>query len=113
MKLASDYLNLLDGVGDLQLPFTPTQAGHVYHLFVIRTSKRNELRDFLRVREIETAIHYPIPPHLQKCFSDQGFKKGDFPITEAIADTALSLPLWPGMEAGELEYVCDAIKDFF
>ena len=113
IELASLYLKNLQGIGDIILPAALSQARHVYHLFVIRTAKRDELRKYLTDRQVETAIHYPIPPHLQECFKDLGYKKGDYPITEAIADTALSLPLWPGLEAEQVEYVCDLIRKFF
>jgi dTDP-4-amino-4,6-dideoxygalactose transaminase len=113
IKLAAAYLKNLQGIGDIVLPGSHAQARHVYHLFVIRTSKRDDLRKYLMDRSIETAIHYPIPPHLQKSFKGLGYKKGDFPRTETIADTALSLPLWPGLEAEQVEYVCDVIKKFF
>jgi dTDP-4-amino-4,6-dideoxygalactose transaminase len=113
IELASLYLKNLQGIGDIILPATLSQARHVYHLFVIRTGRRGELQKYLTNRQVETAIHYPIPPHLQACFKDLGYKKGDYPITEAIADTALSLPLWPGLEAEQVGYVCDQIKKFF
>jgi dTDP-4-amino-4,6-dideoxygalactose transaminase len=113
IELASLYLKNLQGIGDLILPAALSQARHVYHLFVIRTTKRDKLRRYLTDRQVETAVHYPIPPHLQECFKDLGYKKGDYPITEAIADTALSLPLWPGLEAEQVEYVCDLIRKFF
>jgi dTDP-4-amino-4,6-dideoxygalactose transaminase len=113
VKLAMAYLKQLEGVGDLELPMPHPAARHVYHLFVIRTDKRDELRQHLAARDIETAIHYPIPPHLQKCFKSLGYQRGDFPLTERIADTALSLPLWPGMEEEQVMYVCDMIRQFF
>jgi dTDP-4-amino-4,6-dideoxygalactose transaminase len=86
---------------------------HVFHLFVIKTSKRNELRNYLLSRQIETSIHYPLPPHLQESCKNLGFRKGEFPVAEEIAETSLSLPLWPGMEPTTVEYVCDTIKNFF
>lgn len=111
--IANDYLKLLDGVGDLRLPVAAKEAYHAYHLFVIRTDRRDELREYLATRHIETAIHYPVPPHLQKSFAHLGFGKGDLPVTENIAETSLSLPLWPGMETSQVEYVCETIKNFF
>lgn len=113
IKIAGDYLRTLHGVGDLQLPFARKEAHHVYHLFVIRTSRRDDLRQYLANRHIDTAIHYPIPPHLQRSFAHFGYNKGDYPVTENIAETALSLPLWPGMESSQIEYICDTVKNFF
>jgi len=113
IKLAQLYFDELNGIPGIQLPITIPNATHVYHLFVIKTSKRDELRTYLSSKQIETGIHYPVPPHLQKSFRELGFEKGDFPIAEEIADTALSLPLWPGMEAGAVQYVCETIRKFF
>lgn len=113
IKLAQLYLEELKDIPGLQLPTTLPNATHVYHLFVIKTSKRDQLRNHLSSKQIETGIHYPLPPHLQKSFRELGFKKGDFPIAEEIANTSLSLPLWPGMEPGAVAYVCQAIRQFF
>ncbi len=112
IKLAAAYINLLEGVGDIELPLPHPDALHVYHLFVIRTAQRNGLQKYLAANQVETMIHYPVPPHLQKSYHDLGFKKGDYPITESIANTALSLPLWPGMDS-QVEYVAGLIKKFF
>lgn len=113
IKIATTYLDALEGIGDLQLPVSAKDAHHVYHLFVIRTTKRDDLKQYLAARYIETAIHYPLPPHLQRSFRHLGFKRGDYPLTEKIADTALSLPLWPGMEETQIAHICDSIKKFF
>jgi dTDP-4-amino-4,6-dideoxygalactose transaminase len=67
----------------------------------------------LTEKGIGTLIHYPIPPHLQKAYLHLGYDKGDFPIAEEIADTLLSLPLWPGMTLGQVTYVAKTIKDFY
>jgi dTDP-4-amino-4,6-dideoxygalactose transaminase len=82
-------------------------------MFVFRTTRRDALKDNLENSGVGTMIHYPVPPHLQPAYSSLGFKPGDFPITEDIANTALSLPLWPGMTNDQVKFVCDAIKDFF
>lgn len=113
IKLAQLYLEELKRIPELQLPVTIPNATHVYHLFVIRTSERDDLRNYLSSKQIETGIHYPVPPHLQAGFRALGFKKGDFPLAEEIADTSLSLPLWPGMETHSVEYVCDTVRKYF
>ncbi len=113
VKLATSYLQSLKGVADIQLPHSHPQATHVYHLFVIRTDRRNELQSYLASHQIETGIHYPVPPHLQKGLHHLGFRKGEFPVAESIADGVLSLPLWPGMEVSDVEFVCDSIRKFF
>lgn len=111
--IASAYLEGLQGVGDLILPWTHPDSTHVYHLFVVRTSRRDELAQYLNEHGIGTLIHYPVPPHLQECYKDLGYKRGDFPIAEEIADTALSLPIWPGMGDEQVRHITEAIRSFF
>lgn len=86
---------------------------HVYHLFVIRTGKRDELQNHLKDRQIYTGIHYPIPCHLQKAYDHLGYEKGDFPISEEYADQILSLPMSEQLTEDEIKYTCDTIKEFF
>jgi dTDP-4-amino-4,6-dideoxygalactose transaminase len=112
-EIAQRYINELDGIGDLILPLESEDCFHVYHLFVIKTKERNNLKEFLEKKEIETLIHYPIPPHLQKAYKFMGFKKGDFPVAERIASDALSLPCYPGLPATHQEYVIESIRSFF
>ena len=112
-QIANWYDESLKGVGDLVLPMVAPGCTHVYHLYVIRTAKRNELQDYLHQQDIGTLIHYPVPPHLQKAYSGLGYKKDDFPLAEKIADTCLSLPLFPGLTQQEVLYVSERIKKFF
>ncbi|SKC77170.1 DegT/DnrJ/EryC1/StrS family aminotransferase [Ohtaekwangia koreensis] len=112
-QIASLYLEQLNGIGDIVLPLSDKEAYHVYHLFVIRTEHRDRLQKHLANAAIETMIHYPIPPHLQQSYSGLHFKKGEFPLTEKIANTSLSLPLWPGMTSADVERIGDEIKVFF
>ena len=111
--VADQYLSGLEGVGDVILPVTQPNATHVYHLFVIRTDYRDNLAKYLNENGIGTLIHYPIPPHLQRCYANLGHKKGDFPIAEELAKKVLSLPIWPGMGQKQIDLVVDAITDFF
>lgn len=111
--IAHQYLDRLMGLGDLILPVTQPNATHVYHLFVIRTNHRDELAAYLEGLGIGTLIHYPIPPHLQPCYAYLGYTKGDFPIAEELACTALSLPIWPGMSQKQIDFVIDSVKRFF
>ena len=112
-RIASWYDNGLAGIGDLVLPYRISPEAHVFHLYMIRTKKRDELQEWLNERGISTIIHYPVPPHLQEAYKHLGLAKGDFPIAEEIADTCLSLPVWPGMASIEMEYVTENIKAFF
>ncbi len=112
-SVASHYAARLNELGDLVLPVVHPDAFHVYHLFVIQTSFRDELRKFLLGRGVETMIHYPIPPHLQRAYRHLNFRKGAFPITEKLAENVMSLPLWIGMSHDDVDYVCDRIEEFF
>ncbi|MES2779025.1 MAG: DegT/DnrJ/EryC1/StrS family aminotransferase [Bacteroidota bacterium] len=112
IAIAAKYTELLQGTNDLVLPQLAHGATSVYHLFVIRTSKRDGLQQYLQQNGVGTLIHYPVPPHLQKAYNELNGKKGDYPIAEKIADTCLSLPLFPGMTLEEVEYVCNQIKSF-
>jgi len=111
--IAQWYNEALSDLAEIALPQVHKDATHVYHLYVIRTEKRDTLQKHLTEQGIGTLIHYPIPPHLQEAYSNLGLKKGQFPIAEEIADTCLSIPLWPGMTKADVETVSNAIKSFF
>lgn len=112
-EIASWYNEVLRGIQGLILPETATNATHVYHLYVVRTKFRDALQNHLTQNRIGTLIHYPIPPHLQGAYKHLGFKKGDFPLAEEIANTCLSLPIWPGMNKDMVCVIGDVIKNFF
>jgi dTDP-4-amino-4,6-dideoxygalactose transaminase len=112
-QIANVYSGQLAGISDLILPETASDASHVYHLYVIRTNRRNELQAHLQNKGIATAIHYPIPVHLQKAYTGLGYKQGDFPIAETFASASLSLPLFPGITAPQLSEVVEAIRSFY
>jgi dTDP-4-amino-4,6-dideoxygalactose transaminase len=112
-EIAKNYDEALNDVGDLVLPIVHKNATHVYHLYVIKTKSRDYLQKHLSENRIGTLIHYPIPPHLQTAYSYLGHKKGEFPLAEELADTSLSLPIWPGMTKSEVMYVCENISNYF
>src|SRR5690606_16709206 len=101
------------GLDEIILPYTHQDASHVYHLYVIRTTRRDELKKYLADNGIGTLIHYPIPPHLQQAYTYLGYQKGDFPLAEELAETSLSLPLWPGINQQEVLNISSQIKHFF
>lgn len=90
----------------------PEWADGIYHLFVITTENRDELMKFLRERNINPALHYPVPCHLQKAYSNFGYKKGDLPDAEYLSDHCLSLPMYPQLTDDEVNYVVDTINRF-
>jgi dTDP-4-amino-4,6-dideoxygalactose transaminase len=110
-EIAKTYNQSLVG-SNLILPQLASNADHVFHLYVVRTNKREELQEHLNNKGVGTLIHYPIPPHLQKAYKYLGYKKGDFPIAEELANTSISLPLWVGMDKNQLETVSDLIAKF-
>jgi dTDP-4-amino-4,6-dideoxygalactose transaminase len=112
-RLAQVYLTRLQGICDLVLPATALDCTHVYHIFNIRTKQRDALQLYLSEQGIQTAIHYPVPVHLQEAYAYLGYRKGSFPVTGELAETSLSLPLFPGMTAAEQEAVITFIHTFF
>ncbi len=112
-QLAQFYTDNLAGIEGLILPQLATNATSVYHLYVIRCQKRDELQQFLAQNGVGTLIHYPIPPHLQPAYVELGYQQGDFPLAEELARTSLSLPLFVGMSEAQIQHVCNIIHNFF
>jgi dTDP-4-amino-4,6-dideoxygalactose transaminase len=106
------YHEALEGVGDLSLPAVPTGSRPVWHLFVVRTADPDALATFLRERGVETRRHYPSPVHLTPAFRALGHRAGEFPVAEALAREALSMPLFPGISDAELERVAEAVRAY-
>lgn len=86
---------------------------HIFHLYVIRAKNRNELAKYLSSKGIVTVMHYPIPIHLQPAYKDLGYKLGDFPVTEKLANEILSLPMYPELKEEEIKYICQQIDSFY
>ena len=85
---------------------------HVYHVFVVRCDRRDELEDYLKDNGIGTVKHYPTPMHLQPAYECLNMREGELPIAEEISNTVLSLPLYYGMTDEEVAYVIDVINNF-
>jgi len=86
---------------------------HIYNQYIIRVAKRDELRQFLTDNNIGNEIYYPLPFHMQQCFSGLGYKVGDFPYAEEAANTSIALPIYPELGKEQIEYVVNKIKAFF
>ncbi|MBW4037931.1 MAG: DegT/DnrJ/EryC1/StrS family aminotransferase [Acidobacteria bacterium] len=95
------------------LPYVDPSAGHVYHQYVVRVARRNELREYLSGLSIGSEVYYPQPLHLQESLRFLGYKKGDFPVSEKAAEEVLALPMYPELRVDELETVVDAIRRFY
>jgi dTDP-4-amino-4,6-dideoxygalactose transaminase len=111
-RIAEQYLQALEGVPDLILPFVPKYADPVWHLFVVRHGKRDVLQEHLEANGIGTLIHYPLPPHLQDAYVELGFEKGKLPITEKLAGEILSIPIGPHLSDDEVDYIIAAISSY-
>jgi dTDP-4-amino-4,6-dideoxygalactose transaminase len=110
---AAFYRHALAGVGDLALPPVPVGSSPVWHLYVVRTSRREDLAYHLGERGIGVGRHYPEPPHLSQAYAGLGYRHGDFPVTEALANELLSLPIFPGISQPQLHAVVAAVRGFF
>ncbi|MBO4400890.1 MAG: DegT/DnrJ/EryC1/StrS family aminotransferase [Selenomonadaceae bacterium] len=110
-KIARRYLNEIKN-RRIILPKILDGAEHVWHQFVVRTDNRAAFQKYLAQENIQTVIHYPIPPHLAECYAPLGFKRGDFPIAEKFADEVLSLPMFNGMTQAEIDYVIEVVNKF-
>ena len=111
-SLAKYYLDELANLSDLVLPFVPNWAEPVWHLFTVRHVKRDILQSALEKSGVGTLIHYPTAPHLSGAYEAEGWKAGDFPITEEITRTVLSLPFGPQLSESEAARVANAIRVF-
>jgi dTDP-4-amino-4,6-dideoxygalactose transaminase len=112
-KCAAVYEELLGPLAEgVVPPHEPSWSRAVYHLYVVRVSERQALQAHLGAQGIGTAIHYPIPLHLQKAYADLGYREGDFPVSEKVAPEILSLPMFPQLQAAQQRKVVDAIAEF-
>jgi dTDP-4-amino-4,6-dideoxygalactose transaminase len=119
---AAEYDRLLAGAGlvsradvaaPVTLPWRDPRALHVFHQYVVRVQRRDELRAFLAERGIGSEVYYPIPLHLQSCFAYLGYREGDFPEAERAAREVLALPMFPELRGDEQEAVVAAIAEFY
>jgi dTDP-4-amino-4,6-dideoxygalactose transaminase len=110
---AAYYDQMLNGVGDVATPQVRSQNEHIYHQYTIRTSSRDQLVEHLKKSGIPTAIHYPIPLHLQPAFSFLGLKPGSLPVAEKAAAEVVSLPIYPEIPREQQDAVGNAIMNFY
>lgn len=98
--------------GDLTLPYEPSWSRAIYHLYVVRTEYREALMTHLKAADIGTGIHYPIPLHLQKAYSALGYRPGDFPVSEEVAEQIVSLPMYPQLTSTQQAKVAEQVLRF-
>ncbi|WP_374174029.1 DegT/DnrJ/EryC1/StrS family aminotransferase [Flavobacterium tructae] len=107
------YQKYLGGIQEIILPVIRSNSKHSFHLFVIRTKERENLASFLKERNIETAVHYPVALHNMEAYKYLGYKPADFPVANAYQDEILSLPMYPELTEEQIIYVSETIKEFF
>ncbi|GAB6179342.1 DegT/DnrJ/EryC1/StrS family aminotransferase [Desulfotomaculum defluvii] len=103
-------------MGFVSLPierYPNVDNGHIYNQFMLRVQKRDELRTFLSGKNIGNEVYYPVPFHLQKCFADLRYEKGDCPEAESAATQLIAIPVYPELTIEQMQYVVDSIKEFF
>ena len=111
---AARYRSLFKEAGLLKCVSLPEDsAGHIYNQFVVRLPDRDWLQSFLREKGVETEVYYPIPLHQQDCFSDLGYRSGDFPTAEAAAAESLALPIYPELTEKQQRYIVEKIIEFY
>ena len=112
---AARYLKLFSAMDlPIQLPvIAPYQTRHVFNQFTIQCERRDELKAHLASRGVGSEIYYPLPLHLQECFSDLGYAAGDLPVSERLAQRALSLPVYPELSEEDQNYVVSVVADFY
>jgi len=109
------YRTELAKAGVPVIPAKPAayQTRHIYNQFVIRCEQRDALQAHLKTHGIGSEVYYPLPLHLQPCYSDLGYQKGAFPVSEKLADSSLALPIHSELAPADVEYVCESIRAFY
>ncbi|MEI6127493.1 MAG: DegT/DnrJ/EryC1/StrS family aminotransferase, partial [Pseudomonadota bacterium] len=112
VRAAERYKKNLARVKKITLPEPAAHSTHIYHLFVIRVdAERDRIIDALAQKEIQCGIHYPIPLHLQQAYAYLGYQEGSFPHAEAAAKKIISLPLFPEITDGQVDFVCERLAN--
>jgi dTDP-4-amino-4,6-dideoxygalactose transaminase len=112
-EIAQRYARKLAAVRQVALPHVASMSEPVWHLFVVRCRSRDALQRHLQAEGIGTLVHYPIPPHRSEAYANLAISRNSYPLTETLSGEILSLPIWPQMDAKNIEMVCQAVCGFF
>jgi len=107
------FQDLLRSVPGLRLPVIQYENRHIFHQYVIRAPQRDRLRQYLLQEEVGTEVYYPVPLHLQECYSFLNHRANDFPVSEKAAQEVLALPIFPELTEDQQVYVVDRINAFY
>lgn len=109
-KVAQAYRELLSDIDGLALPKQVTHGTHVYHVFAVRTQRRDRIIEELHANGVHCGIHYPVPIHLQAAYGNLGLDKGSFPVAEQCSEEFVSLPMYPELTDEQISYVAANIR---
>jgi UDP-2-acetamido-2-deoxy-ribo-hexuluronate aminotransferase len=112
-QAAAWYDEHLKSIAEIRLPERVNYSTHTFHQYTIQTSRRNELQQFLKEKGVPSMVYYPGVIHLQEAYQFLGYKKGDFPVSEHLTQTVLSLPMHTELTEEQLEYITSCVKEFF
>ncbi|MFI5250975.1 MAG: DegT/DnrJ/EryC1/StrS family aminotransferase [Bacteroidota bacterium] len=112
-EISDYYRKHLSNIRDLVIPYERPNSYHVYHQFIIRSTRRDDLQKYLNSQGIATGLHYPISLHMQPAYLHLGYIKGDFPVSEQVASECLSLPIYPEMTENQLIFIIQHVQNFF
>jgi dTDP-4-amino-4,6-dideoxygalactose transaminase len=115
-KAAATYNQELSGIDQITTPAAMPHSTHIYHQYTLTLQpdvSRDDLKAYLKDRGIPTMVYYPVPMHLQEAFHDSGYREGDFPVSEKLSRSVLSLPMHTELEADQIQYISETIKQYF
>jgi dTDP-4-amino-4,6-dideoxygalactose transaminase len=112
-NISAMYTSRLKEIKGIKLQIIPEDCESAYHLFTIRTERRDALKQYLQEHGVGSLIHYPIPPHLQSAYKHLNYQKGDFPVSEKIAQETLSLPLFTDLKKSDIDFINELILNYF
>jgi len=110
---AAWYNERLEGCPGVRTPQVTEGSRHVYNQYTLRVERRDALRDFLQERGIGSGVYYPVPLHLQECFRELGYQRGDLPVSEGLVGEVVSLPIFPELGEERVTRVAEAIREFY
>jgi dTDP-4-amino-4,6-dideoxygalactose transaminase len=113
IEISKIYKSKLDDLNAIQTPIVNPEAKHVFHLFVIKAKERNDLMEFLAKNSIDTAIHYPVSLPFLECYKKLNYSYNQFPNSYKLQNEILSLPMYPELEANEIDAISDVIIEFY